>query len=88
MVHALGGYKVNAEYPTKFIATPVPGVTVDKTGTFAVGSKTTGTMTVSFRAAAGGTATISGSLKLSVCTDEICEIAAPVVAFDVPVTAP
>lgn len=88
VVHALGGYKVNAEYPTRFVATPVQGVTVEKTGKFAVGSKTTGTMTVTFRAAAAGTATISGALKLSVCTEEICEIAAPVVAFDVPVTAP
>lgn len=88
VVHALGGYKVNAEYPTKFVATPVQGISVEKTGQFAVGSKTTGTMTVTFRAAAGGIATISGALKLSVCTEEICEIAAPVVTFDVPVTAP
>jgi len=86
VVHALGGYKVNAEYPTKFVAIASPGVTVDGTGTFAVTDKTTGTMTVTFRAAASGTAKISGALKLSVCTDEICEIAAPSIAFDVPVT--
>lgn len=88
VVHALGGYKVNAEYPTKFVASPAPGVTVDGTGVFAVASKTTGTMTVTFRAAAAGTAKLTGALKLSVCTEEICEITAPVVAFDVPVTAP
>jgi hypothetical protein len=45
-------------------------------------------MTVTFRAAAAGTAKLSGAFKLSVCTDEICEIAAPAVAFDVAVTAP
>lgn len=88
VVHALGGYKVNAEYPSKFVAKPAQGVTVEGTGAFAVGSKTVGTMTVTFRAAAAGAVKISGALKLSVCTDEVCEIAAPVVAFDVPVTAP
>lgn len=86
VVHALGGFKVNAEYPSKFVVAPAPGVTVDGTGSFAVGSKTTGTMTVTFRAAAAGTSKIAGALKLSVCTDDICEIAAPVVTFNVPVT--
>ena len=88
VVHSLGGYKVTAEDPSKFVAKPAHGVTVEGTGSFAVGSKTIGTMTVTFRAAAAGSAKISGALKLSVCTDEVCEIAAPVVAFDVPVTSP
>jgi len=88
VVHALGGYKVNAEYPTKFVATASPAVTVEGTGRFAVTDKTTGTMTVTFRATTSGTATLSGVLKLSVCTDEICEIAAPSIAFDVPVIPP
>ncbi len=44
--------------------------------------------TVTFHAAASGTAKLSGALKLSVCTDEICESAAPSIAFDEPVTAP
>ncbi len=88
IVHALGGYKVNAEYPTKFVAKPSPGVTVNGTGSFTVAGKTPGTMTVSFRADAAGTASIGGKLKLSVCTDEVCEIAAIDLAFDVPVVAP
>lgn len=87
-VHALAGYKVNAEYPTKFVAKPSAGVTVSGTGTFTVAGKTPGTMTVAFRAAAPGTAAIAGTLKLSVCTDDVCEIAAVAVSFDVPVTAP
>ena len=88
IVHALGGYKVNAEYPTKFVAKPSASVTVNGTGTFSVAGKTPGTMIVSFRADAAGTASIAGKLKLSVCTDEVCEIAAIDLAFEVPVTAP
>jgi len=88
VVHSLDGYKVNAEYPTKFVATASPGVTVNGTGSFAVSAKTVGTMTVAFRAAQAGTARIAGAFKLSVCTDDICEIAAANLAFDMPVTAP
>lgn len=90
LVHSLGGYKVNSEYPTKFVAKDSAAVTVEGTGTFAVTDKTIGTMIVKFRATAAGTAPVAGVLKLSVCTDDICEIAAPAIAFDVPVnvTAP
>lgn len=88
VVHSLDGYKINAEYPTKFVAKPSPGVTVAGTGTFAVSATAVGTMTVAVTAAHAGTARLAGAFKLSVCTDEICEIAAPQIAFDVPVTAP
>jgi len=88
VVHSLDGYKVNPDYPTKFVATASPGVTVEGTGKFAVSARTVGAMTVSFRAAAAGTARLTGAFKLSVCTDEICEIASPTLAFDVPVSAP
>lgn len=87
VVHAFDGYKVNAEYPTKFVAQPSPGVTVAGTGTFAVSADAVGTMTVAVTAAEPGTARIAGAFKLSVCTEEICEIAAPQIAFDVPVAA-
>jgi hypothetical protein len=88
VVHSLDGYKVNAEYPTKFVATPSPGVTVAGTGTFAVSAKDVGTMTIAVTAAQAGTARVMGAFKLSVCTDDVCEIAAPQIAFDVPVSAP
>ena len=88
LVHSLGGYKVNAEYPTKFVAKVPSGITVEGTGTFVVSDRTIGTMTVKLRATFSGIAQISGALKLSVCTEEICEIAAPVVSFDVPVAGP
>ena len=88
VVHSLDGYKINPEYPTKFVAEPSPGVTVAGTGTFAVSSTSVGTMIVAMTAAHPGTARLAGAFKLSVCTEEICEIAAPQIAFDVPVTAP
>ncbi len=77
VVTTLGGYHVNAEYPTKFV--PADGVTA--TGTFAVTDETTGVMTLDVPA---GTPKVAGTLKLAVCTDEICEIEAPQIAFTLP----
>jgi len=86
VVHALGGYKVNAEYPTKFVGDAASTVALDGTGTFAIEAKARGVMTVRFRPSAAGTAHVSGALKLSVCTDEVCKIEAPQIAFEVPVS--
>ena len=85
VLHALGGYKVNAEYPTKFVGDEA-ATALDGTGTFATEAKTRGVMTVRFRPTAAGTARVSGAFKLSVCTDAVCKIEAPQVAFDVPVS--
>ncbi|MDQ3370418.1 MAG: hypothetical protein M3680_33780 [Myxococcota bacterium] len=82
---ALGGFKVNEEYPFKFVGDAQPGLTFDDTGTFARTDAQTGTLTIGFRAAAAGTAKITGAFKLSVCTAEVCEIEAARVAFDVAV---
>ena len=46
-VVALNGYKVNAEYPFKFVGDAAPSLAFEGTGTF---DKATGTMTVKFRA--------------------------------------
>ncbi|MBA3453216.1 MAG: hypothetical protein H0T42_09000 [Deltaproteobacteria bacterium] len=86
VVTALDGYKFNVEYPTKFAVQPSPAVTVEGTGTVTILARTSARVTVKFRAAASGAAPITGALKLSVCTDDVCEIAAPVVSFDVPVS--
>jgi hypothetical protein len=87
-IHALGGYKVNAEYPTKFVVAPKTTVTVDGTGTFTAdkANKTVGTLTVRFRAKSAGSARLVGQLKLSVCTDEVCEIEAAPIDAAIPVT--
>ena len=86
LVTALDGYKVNEDYPYKFVAAGGAGVTVDGTGTFAIEAKDRGLMTIKFRADAAGPATISGKLKLSVCTAEVCKLEDPHVEFSIPVT--
>jgi hypothetical protein len=83
---ALGGFHVNKDYPFKFVPTPTDGVAHDGTGSFARDGEHAGTMTVTFRAAAPGTAKIAGTFKLSVCSGETCEIEDVPVAVDVPVT--
>ena len=83
---ALDGFKVNAEYPFKFVGDVGPAISFDGTGTFAPGDKTTGTLTIKFRSEAAGTIKVSGTFKLSVCTEEVCKIEQPKISFDVPVT--
>ena len=83
---ALAGYKVNKDYPFKFVADPVPGVTVDGTGTFSFDDARSGTLTLRFRAAQSGRARFSGTFKLSVCTAEQCEIEEPKLELSIPVS--
>lgn len=83
---ALGAYKINDQYPFKFVADPGLAVAIDGTGTFAQTAKQTGTLTVRLRPGTAGTARVTGTFKLSVCTPENCEIEEPAIAFDVPVT--
>lgn len=85
VLSALGGYKVNREYPFKFVADPAPGVAVDGTGAFAFDDAKTGTLTLAYRAERGGPARFAGTFKLSVCTDESCIIESPKLAFELPV---
>jgi len=82
---ALGDYHVNDRYPFKFVADVVAGMTVDGTGTFAQDDAKHGTMTITFRALKRGPAKLAGTFKLSVCTEEKCEIEEPKLAFEVPV---
>ena len=86
MLTALGDYHVNKAYPFKFVGDPEPAPTLDGTGTFALGDATHGTMTVKLRPAAPGTAKLSGTFKLSVCSDETCEIETPKIELAVPVS--
>jgi hypothetical protein len=87
VVTALGGYKVNPEYPHKFVAETSPDLSVEGTGTFTVDETGRGTMTIRFRPAKSGTLTMAGTLKLSVCTEEECKIEAPRLSFAVVATA-
>jgi hypothetical protein len=83
---ALRDYKVNKDYPFKFVGDTAPGYTFDGTGTFARTADKTGTLTIRFTVDATSPAKISGTFKLSVCTEEVCKIESPKIAFEVPVT--
>jgi hypothetical protein len=83
---ALAGFHVNKDYPFKFLGAAAEGIEHDGTGRFTIESETSGVLVHRFRAAAAGAARISGTFKLSVCTEERCEIEAAPVAVDVPVT--
>jgi hypothetical protein len=71
---AQGDYHVNDQYPVKFIAEQG----IEGTGTFHRDSEKVGTLRLTARPGR-----ISGTFKLSVCTEENCEIEAPRIAFDV-----
>jgi hypothetical protein len=79
----LNGFKVNEEYPFKFVGDAAPSLSFEGTGTF---DKSTGTMTVKFRSGAAGKINVSGLFKLSVCTSDMCKIERPKISFAVPVT--
>lgn len=81
---ALGGYKVNRDYPFKLVGDPVPGVTLEGPGTFAFDDAKTGTLTIRFRAAPGAPTRLTGTFKLSVCTEENCLIEEPKIALELP----
>jgi len=74
---ALGDYHVNKDYPFKFVGEPAPAAALDGDPTFAVDDARHGTLTVRFRPAAAGTTTVAGVFKLSVCSDDTCEIEKP-----------
>ena len=81
---ALAGHKVNPDYPTKFVFSSTDGFSAGKP-TFAVDAKTHGTMSITLRAARAGELKLEGQFKLSVCTDDKCEIEAA--AISLPITA-
>jgi hypothetical protein len=58
---------------------------LDGEGSFALDGEKRGTMTIKFRPAAAGNAKVVGSFKLSVCTDEACEIESPRLELSAPV---
>jgi len=82
---ALAGYHVNKDYPFKFVGDPA-AMPIDGTGSFAIDGAKHGTMTIKFRPAAAGTATLIGTFKLSVCSDDTCEIESPRLEIAIPVT--
>lgn len=76
VIVAKPGFKINAEYPTKFVADPAPsGVSIpDKTlrsaqGTF---TKSRGVLKLKVIPSKKGSARISGNAAFSVCNESAC----------------
>jgi hypothetical protein len=84
---ALAPYKLNAEYPMKFVPAPSAGVVHETSGPFQTIDPRTGVLDVRFRADAGGTVRIAGTYKTAICTDEVCHINDVSIAHDVAVVA-
>jgi hypothetical protein len=83
---ALGGYHVNKDYPFKFVGDPANEAVLDGIGTFALNGEKRGTLTIKFRPDKPGTTKVVGTFKLSVCSDENCEIETPKLELAVPVS--
>jgi hypothetical protein len=83
---ALQGHHVNGEYPMKFVPVASPNLGVEGTGSFAVESETRGVMTIKVTPTQAGTHTLDGQFKLSVCTDDKCEIDGPKIALSIAAT--
>ena len=84
MLTALGDYHVNKDYPFKFVGDPAPAPPVDGDGRFALGDAKHATLTVTFHPAAPGTAKLVGTFKLSVCSDDNCQIETPRLDLAIP----
>jgi hypothetical protein len=95
-----GGFHMNKDYPYKFTAAPTPNVEFlgrdaagpaifsRASGDFAEISATVSTLTVRFKPSAealGRSVTIAGTYKLSVCSEQTCQIEQAKLALDVPV---
>lgn len=78
---ALGDFKVNREYPFKFV--PDPGVTLDGAATFAHTGVHSGRLLVPVKRGAGPTK-VSGAFKLSVCSADVCQVESAQLAVVVP----
>jgi hypothetical protein len=83
---ALGDYHVNKDYPFKFVGDPAAPVAPEGEGSFALDGAKRGTLTIKFRPAAAGSAKVIGNFKLSVCSDDTCEIESPKLELTVPVS--
>ena len=55
-------------------------------GTFVIDGRKQGTLTVKFKPSKPGPDKLTGTFKLSVCSDKTCEIEAPKIALDVTCT--
>lgn len=90
-VTAGDGYHVNKDYPYKFLPKDTTGIEFTAkqfsrdAGDFKEDGAKAGVMTVRFKPTASGKAKVTGTYKMSVCSDENCQIEQPAIDFEVPV---
>jgi hypothetical protein len=88
-LEALGGYHINDSYPYKFKTNPADGVTYKTadgvfgraSGHFSKDSATVATVKVEFTATKS--TTVTGTFKMSVCSDDNCQLEQPDLSIDV-----
>lgn len=78
---AINEFKVNKEYPFKFVAEP--GLALDGPATFAHTGVHSGRLLVQFKRPAGAV-TVRGGFKLSVCSADVCQVETAQLAVNVP----
>lgn len=71
---ALSGFKVNKEYPYRFVPDAASKTLVDGDAAFAVTGTETGRLMVPVRPGVEAGARLGGTFKLSVCSADVCQI--------------
>jgi hypothetical protein len=96
-LHAMKGFHVNKEYPTKLTMDETPGIEMlgrdpakknvfsKANNDFVIDGDTTGTMMVKFRGTVAGRQKVSGTMKFSVCSDANCQMETAQIKATVPV---
>lgn len=79
---ALGGFKVNREYPFKFV--PEATTTLDGAATFTPTGVHTGRLIIRFHRPTAAPTRITGAFKLSVCSADVCQVETAALAIAVP----
>lgn len=82
VLSALGDYKLNKEYPFKLVPHPQSAVTIRRLGKLERESGQRGVMKLETEAMPLPAA-LTGVFKLSVCTEDVCEIADPEISVTV-----
>lgn len=82
---AMGAFHLNNEYPYKWVGDPIDGIEYvgSKTGEFKKESETQGTMFVRFKSA-GANPKIAGVYKMSVCSEDKCQLETQRVELNIP----
>lgn len=81
---ALSGFKVNRDYPYRFVPDAASQAIVDGEAAFAVTGTHTGRLMVPVRRDAPGAARVTGTFKLSVCSADVCQIEDAVLTVAMP----